>query len=116
MDYRAWTWLENDRAITFDWNHRYGPLDWPRDGTTLLNVKSGRPHYWKTETLDTFDGMRWVRGGTSDSMHELQGVPDASSADRHWDYFEWNRKWDAELDFTVRSLSTDLLVRPAPRI
>ena len=109
-NYGAWTWLENDRAITFDWNHRYGPLDWPRDGTTLLNVKSGRPHYWKTETLDTFDGIRWVRGGTSDSMHELQGVPDATSADRHWDYFEWNRKWDAELDFTVRSLSTDLLV------
>ena len=109
-NYGAWTWLENDRAITFDWNHRYGPLDWPRDGTTLLNVKSDRPHYWKTETLDTFDGIRWVRGGTSDSMHELQGVPDASSADRHWDYFEWNRKWDAQLDFTVRSLSTDLLV------
>jgi len=109
-NYGAWTWLENDRAITFDWTHRYGPLDWPRDGTTLLNVKSAKPHYWKTETLDTFDGIRWVRGGTSDSMHELQGVPDPSSADRHWDYFEWNRKWDEELRFTVRSLSTDLLV------
>jgi transglutaminase-like putative cysteine protease len=109
-NYGAWTWLENDRAITFDWTHRYGPLDWPRDGTTLLNVKSGRPHYWKAETLDTFDGIRWVRSGTSDSMHELQGVPDPQSADRSWDYFEWNRKWDEELRFTVRSLSTDLLV------
>ena len=33
--------------MTFDWTHSYGPLDWPRDGTTLLNVKSDRPHYWK---------------------------------------------------------------------
>ena len=40
-------------AITFDWTHSYGPLDWPRDGTTLLNVKSDRPHYWKAETLDS---------------------------------------------------------------
>ena len=61
-NYGAWTWLENDKAITFDWTHRYGPLDWPRDGTTLLNVKADRPHYWKAETLDTFDGVRWVRG------------------------------------------------------
>jgi protein-glutamine gamma-glutamyltransferase len=109
-NYGAWTWLENDKSITFDWAHRYGPLDWPREGTTLLNVESDRPQYWRAETLDAFDGLRWVRGSTSDSTQVLQGVPSPASADASWDYFEWNPKWDEDLRFTVRSLSTELLV------
>ena len=27
----------------------------------VLNVKSDRPQYWKAETLDGFDGFRWIR-------------------------------------------------------
>jgi protein-glutamine gamma-glutamyltransferase len=109
-NYGAVTWLQNGRSIAFDWTHRYGPLDWPREGTTLLNVKSARPHYWKAETLDTFDGLRWVRGISSDATQRPEGVPDLSSQDSRWDYFEWNRRWDNDIHFTVRSLSTDLLV------
>ena len=109
-DYRAWTWFGDGKAITFDWSHTYGPLDWPREGTTLLNVKSDRPHYWKAETLDSFDGVRWVRGRTSDATQALQGLPDPSTQDEKWDYFEWNRRWDERIRFTVRSLSTTLLV------
>ena len=109
-NYGAWTFLENDKAITFDWTHRYGPLDWPREGTTLLNVRSDRPQYWKAETLDVFDGLRWVRGTSSTVTQRLQGVPDRDSQDRSWNYFEWNPRWDEEIRFTVRSLSTDLLV------
>jgi protein-glutamine gamma-glutamyltransferase len=109
-NYGAWTFLENDKAITFDWTHRYGPLDWPRDGTTLLNVKADRPLYWKADTLDTFDGVRWRRGRSSDATQRLQGVPDPQSQDNHWDYFEWNPKWAEDVRFTVRSLSTSLLV------
>jgi hypothetical protein len=110
-DYRAWSWFGDGKSITFDWTHRYGPLDWPRDGTTLLNVRSDRPHYWKAETLDTFDGLRWVRGNTSDASRDLQNLPDPSiSGGAGWDYFEWNPRWDEDIRFTVRSLSTDLLV------
>jgi protein-glutamine gamma-glutamyltransferase len=109
-NYGAWTFLENQRAITFDWSHTYGPLDWPREGTTLLNVESDRRLYWKAETLDLFDGLRWVRGQSSTATQRLQGVPDPGSQDERWDYFEWNGKWDEEIRFTVRSLSTDLLV------
>ncbi len=54
--------------------------------------------------------MRWVRGRSSDATQRLQGVPEPQSQDRHWDYFEWNPKWDEDLRFTVRSLSTGLLV------
>ena len=109
-NYGAWTFLENQRTITFDWTHTYGPLDWPREGTTLLNVQSDRRLYWKAESLDTFDGLRWVRGQSSTATQRLQGVPDPSSQDERWDYFEWNGKWDEEVRFTVRSLSTELLV------
>jgi hypothetical protein len=109
LNYRTWDWFGSRKSVTFDWTHRYGPLDWPRDGTTLLNVKSAQPHYWKAEVLDSFDGLRWVRGPTADAAQE-PGRPSPASADRHWNYFEWNRKWDLELRFTVRSLSTSLLV------
>ena len=109
IDYRAWTWFGSHSTVTFDWTHRYGPLNWPRDGTTLLNVKSDNPHYWKVETLDAFDGVRWGRGQTSDAIQSI-GRPSPATADRHWDYFEWNRKWDDQLRFTVRALSSDLLV------
>jgi transglutaminase-like putative cysteine protease len=54
--------------------------------------------------------VRWVRGPYSSASSRLQGVPDPSSRDGHWDYFEWNPRWDENLRFTVRSLSTDLLV------
>ncbi len=109
-EYGAWGLFEDGRSIRFDWTHRYGPLDWPRDGTTLLNVASDRAQYWKAETLDTFDGLRWVRGRSSDATQALQGVPSPDTVDESWDYFEWNRRWDEELRFTVRSLSTNLLV------
>jgi transglutaminase-like putative cysteine protease len=109
-NYRAWSWLGNGKAITFDWTHSYGPLDWPREGTTLLNVRSDRPHYWKAETLDVFDGVRWTRSRTSDATQALQGLPSQASEDDSWDYFEWNGRWDEEIRFTVRSLSTTLLV------
>jgi transglutaminase-like putative cysteine protease len=109
LDYRSWNLFGNAKSVTFDWTHRYGPLNWPRDGTTLLNVKSAHPHYWKAEVLDSFDGLRWVRGRTSDTA-DAPERPNPASADKHWNYYEWNRKWDEQLRFTVRSLSTDLLV------
>jgi protein-glutamine gamma-glutamyltransferase len=110
-DYGAVGWFGAHKVVSFDWTHRYGPLDWPREGTTLLNVKSSAAHYWKAETLDSFDGLRWVRGRGSDATQALQGLPEGggSTADG-WDYFEWNPKWDVDIRFTVRALSSDLLI------
>ena len=50
------------RTITFDWTHRYGPLNWPRDGTTLLNVKSDARTTGRRRRSTRFDGLRWMRG------------------------------------------------------
>ena len=111
-NYRAWNWFGSGKAITFDWTHEYGPLDWPREGTTLLNIRSDRPHYWKAETLDAFDGLRWFRSPATDRDAVRAELP-VSFGEREggsWDLFEYNPRWDERIDVTVRSLSTDLVI------
>ena len=115
-NYGAWTWFENGKAITFDWNtataRSTGRATGRRCSTSSRPGRTtGRPRRWTPST-----GLRWVRGGTSDSMHELQGVPDATSADRHWDYFEWNRKWDAQLASPSARCRPTCSSRRGPRI
>ena len=110
-DYRAWNWFGGGTPITFSWNHEYGPLDWPRDGTTLLNIRSDRPHYWKAETLDGFDGLRWVRTARTqipDPLAELP--PQFGFSQGTWELHEYNERWDEEIEVTVRSLTSELVV------
>ena len=110
-DYRAWDWFGGGKVITFDWNHSYGPLDWSRAGETVLNVKSDRPHYWRAEALDGFDGLRWVR---TPALDEARLGPEVayttSDPQGRWDYNEYNLEWDERIRFTVRSLSTPFVV------
>ena len=111
-DYHAWNWFGDGKVITFDWNHSYGPLNWSRAGATLLNVKSDRPHYWKAETLDGFDGLRWTARpeldetsyGTAGRLHRALG------SEGRWNYNEYNLDWDERIRFTVRSLSSPFVV------
>ncbi len=114
LDYRSWSPFGDDAGIAFSWDHSYGPLDWPRQGTTLLNVRSDGPHYWKAETLNSFDGVHWYRATgdeQSDLSAELPFDPNVSSFDSGaWSYGELNPDWNDEIHFTVRSLSTELLV------
>lgn len=98
VDYSQWNWF-GGKEVTFNWNHSYGPLDWPRDGTTLLQIKSRRPLYWKAEVLDTFDGLRWTRSGSNERTSPLTELP----PDR-------DTKWDRNIEVTVRSLRTDFVI------
>jgi transglutaminase-like putative cysteine protease len=109
-DYRAWTLFGGGKAITFDWSHQYGPLDWPREGTTLLNVRSDRPHYWKADVLDGFDGFRWVRTRMAATTDISDEVPQRPQRGLRWQNFEYNQAWQERIRFTVRSLSSDLMV------
>jgi transglutaminase-like putative cysteine protease len=67
----------------FTWNHRYGPLDWPRTGQILLRVAMHRPVYLKTEDLDDFDGVRW-RHATVASGIDTRGEMPPESVRRPW--------------------------------
>ena len=110
-DYHGLSWFGNGKVITFDWNHTYGPLNWSRAGETLLNVKSDRPQYWKAETLDGFDGFRWIR--TNDlERHALRhpGRLHEAKIEGSWDYGEYNLDWDKRIRVTVRSLSTPFVI------
>ena len=110
-NYREWNLFGDGRAVTFDWTHSYGPLDWPRDGTTLLNIESDRPQYWKVETLDGFDGFRWLRTDESSPTQDLPGLPATRKREgRSWNYFEYNPRWDEQFRVTVRSLSSQFVV------
>ena len=110
-DYHAWNWFGGGKVLTFDWNHSYGPLNWSRAGTTVLNVKSDRPHYWKAETLDGFDGLRWYRTAEFDETNYGPQVAfNKSIIQGRWDYHEYNQNWDERIRFTVRSLSSPFVV------
>jgi protein-glutamine gamma-glutamyltransferase len=111
-DYRAWNWFGGGTPITFNWNHEYGPLDWPRDGTTLLNIRSDRPHYWKVETLDGFDGFRWVRTQQAEIPDAAAELPAFFGFNQGptWNLREYNERWDEEIEVTVRSLTSELIV------
>ena len=65
IDYRTWgLWGGAGGAPgRFNWDHSYGPLDWPRTGETMLEVRSRRPHFWRVQALDRFDGYRWRTSG-----------------------------------------------------
>jgi transglutaminase-like putative cysteine protease len=110
-DYQAWTLFGEGKTIRFDWTHQYGPLDWSRAGATVLNVKSDRPHYWKAEALDSFDGLRWLRSADADDNQFGSEVAfSKSEPEGRWGYNEYNPDWDERIRFTVRSLSSDMVV------
>jgi transglutaminase-like putative cysteine protease len=101
LDYRSWDWFDRPAAgTTFQWNHDYGPISWSRTGATLLTVKAREPHYWKAETLASFDGIRW--------LHTDEGVGGGNSAEdipRPVD-----KRWVERVRFTVDKLKTPVVV------
>jgi len=73
-NYEAWAFRASaSRSTSYDWNHGYGPLQWPRDGRELLRVKASAGAYWKTENLDAFDGTRWYEG--VDPIGDDESIP-----------------------------------------
>jgi protein-glutamine gamma-glutamyltransferase len=101
LDYRHWNWFEHTAAGTgFQWNHTYGPITWSRSGITLLAVKSREPHYWKAETLDRFDGIRWLH-----SESPFKRADNSDDIPRPMD-----PRWVEHVKFTVRNLRTPVVV------
>ena len=101
-DYESWAVdTAKAKAVTFNWDHDYAPLHWPRDGRELLRVKARIPAYWKARNLDVFDGRVWratQRGNQEDVYNQL---PD--------DLAQIN-KWTQEISVTMRNLQSSSFV------
>ncbi len=72
LDYESWDIFGSASDVSFEWDHTYGPLDWPREGATMLTVHSATPLYWKASVLDRFDGFAWERAKTEDPLAVLE--------------------------------------------
>jgi transglutaminase-like putative cysteine protease len=105
VDYESWTWDSIERSVAFDWDHRYGPIDWPRNGTTLLEVLSDDPHYWRTAVLDRFYGTHWARSTDEQRPLELPSEVEGTDA-------PLVDEWRARISVTVRALRSPYLVSP----
>jgi protein-glutamine gamma-glutamyltransferase len=101
VDYRHWNWFaQHATGTTFAWDHKYGPISWSRTGTKLLAIRSAQPHYWKAETLDRFDGLRWMH---SESAFQAGTAPqDIPEPIR--------QSWNEQITVTVRRLTTKVII------
>ncbi|MEA2291078.1 MAG: protein-glutamine gamma-glutamyltransferase [Solirubrobacteraceae bacterium] len=94
-DYESWALdASSAKSTAFTWDHRYGPLNWPRDGRELLRVRARRPAYWKVENLDGFDGTYW-------HYQDPQGNPSAASLP---DGGQARDLWTQNIRVTIRNL------------
>jgi transglutaminase-like putative cysteine protease len=57
--------LQGGKTETFRWNHRYGPLNWSRDGLELARARTRGDLYMKTVALERFDGTAWTQSRDS---------------------------------------------------
>ncbi|HEX8121998.1 MAG TPA: transglutaminase-like domain-containing protein [Solirubrobacteraceae bacterium] len=100
VDYESLAQSLGERGTTtFSWSHRYGPLDWPRDGRELLRIEARTGAYWKATTLTEFDGRRWVET-------RPQGLEDDPEADTP------RPRWVQTVRVSVRNLSSEQFVAP----
>ena len=79
---------------TFDWSQRYGPLNWPRTGSQVLEVKAARPDYWKAEDLAVFDGRGFSQGLIDGTVHEPALAPQVLA------------RWTQTLQVTIKGMRT----------
>jgi transglutaminase-like putative cysteine protease len=90
--------LSDGPSTTYDWNHGYGPLNWPRDGSEVLRVQARDRSYWKAAELAEFDGTHWVQ-----APPRSQGVNNAAFDPAH-------RDWTQVIRVTVRALRSSTFI------
>ena len=78
FDWRHWNPLAGNGpqvSVGYVWNQDYGPLHWPKQTTTVFQVQSARPHYWKAGVLTVFDGTHWVSSpATQANYHATDAI------------------------------------------
>ena len=112
VSYTDWRVFGSEERITFNWNHSYGALDWPQEGSEVFVATTDRPLYWKTYVLDEFNGDAWSRG--PDEFGDLAGeyyVAGVSIED-----YKSNPQWVRNFQVELSGLRSKLAVTAgAPR-
>ncbi len=98
IEYTSWrVFGDEGERVSFNWNHTYGALDWPQEGTEVFVATTEVPLYWKTYVLDEFDGRAWQRGsddfGQTGAAYYLAGAPAELVRSRP----EWVREFQIEM-------------------
>jgi transglutaminase-like putative cysteine protease len=100
LDYQALAGrLAAVKSEAFDWSQGYGPLNWPRAGRPVLEVRAARSDYWKAENLDVFAARGWALGN-------LVGTTDATSTVAH----SALARWTQTIQVTVRAMTTTQVI------
>jgi transglutaminase-like putative cysteine protease len=86
--------LQGGKTTTFTWNHSYGPLNWPRDGSEVARVRARGELYLKTANLEDFDGREWRQ-----DTGVLPAGEDTEFSPRH-------PKWTQTIHVTVKGLKS----------
>ncbi len=112
IKYGGWKIFGDEEVASFDWDHSYGPLDWPQNGTELFEVEGAeRPFYWKTDVLESFDGFAWSRGadGLVGSVAESEAL--AAGLAGATPFMVANEgQWVEGFEVTIRGLRSTELV------
>jgi transglutaminase-like putative cysteine protease len=109
FDYEDWSWAAGDKSVAFNWNHEYGSIDWPREGTTLFEVISDRPHYWRAVVLDRFDGVRWLQSDQI-TQESLEVPTEVEGADGLPQASDLEHRWIEQIGFRIDGLRSNLVV------
>ncbi len=98
FDYKAFSEkLSGGVAVSYSWDHDYGPIDWPREGVELFRVQSDRPYYWKADVLGRFVNDRWADGSATGDLATELAEPR-------------RRNWVADFRVALRRLRTETVV------
>lgn len=104
VDYESWALPGAERAITFEWEPSYGPIEWPRTGRVLFRVHAERPSFWRVGVLDQFEADGWRRSGGGGPPAPAEPGPSAAPV---YDPGRIRSAW-----FSIRALESPLLISP----
>jgi len=109
FDWRHWNPLAGNGpqvSVGYVWNQDYGPLHWPKQTTTVFQVQSAHPHYWKAGVLTVFDGSHWVSSpATQANYHATDAIGIPTSEETSKELHPDNPSDITQVGFTVESLA-----------
>ena len=109
FDWRHWNPLAGNGpqvSVGYVWNQDYGPLHWPKQTTTVFQVQSAHPHYWKAGVLTVFDGTHWVSSpATQANYHATDAIGIPTSEETSKELHPDSPSDITQVGFTVEALA-----------